>query len=124
MLLFKGKRVTISLNSLEKVPYRPPFPHDHSCDFLSVGLKGGYKEMLFFQPADDLSDKAEVKRGFGNLHFMKNKRAHYITEILGDSALTIFVTWNYLHKPSMIYSPYGYIPTGEFYKREMSGQSA
>jgi hypothetical protein len=93
------------------------FPHNHGCDFVSIGLKGWYSENVFKADAVEDGFVNHMRRRF-NIHRMNNTQLHKIASVSDTPAYTLFITFNYAHKPPLAYGPNGEVETmGEMYTR-------
>jgi hypothetical protein len=114
---FHNSKFTVRVNRITKADDERAFPHNHGCDFISVGLSGWYVENVY--KADDVDAGFRTsKRSRFNVHRMNNTQLHKIAEVSDKPAYTLFVTFNYAHKPPLAYGPNGEVETmGEMYNR-------
>lgn len=108
----KNSRFTVFLHKITSADPEGTYPHDHGCDFFSLGLRGSYVEELFDDPMDQ-SKVRKVKRGTARAHVMRNSQAHRILSLSRDNVYTLFITWNFAHRPAWAYGPEGPMTVGE-----------
>lgn len=112
-----NSRFSVRLNKITVADDERAFPHQHGCDFVSIGLLGSYTEDLY-EMRNVTSPFRRANRGMFNVHRMNNDRLHKIAAVSKRPAYTLFITFNYAHKPPLAYGPNGEVETmGEMYRR-------
>lgn len=114
--IVKNSKFTIFLHKITSADPEGTYPHDHGCDFFSVGLRGSYLEQVFDNPMDQTKFRY-VRRGLGQGHIMRNSQAHRILSLSRDSVYTLFITFNFAHRPAWAYGPDGPMTVGEMAAR-------
>jgi hypothetical protein len=105
--LLKTKRVCVYIHKITTVDPPATYPHNHGCDFISVGLGGWYSEALFDDPTVTPQQAREVRRKRWNVHRMRNTQAHRIVGISGPAVYTLFVAYRLTEEPAHAFDPEG-----------------
>jgi predicted metal-dependent enzyme (double-stranded beta helix superfamily) len=112
-----NSKFTVRVNRITVSDDARAFPHNHGCDFISIGLRGWYAEDVYEAANVEKGSKRHLRAMF-NVHRMNNTQLHKIAAVSEKPAYTLFVTFNYAHKPPLAYGPNGEVETmGEMYRR-------
>ena len=86
--LLKTKRVCVYIHKITTADPPNSWPHDHGCDFISIGLSGWYSEALYDEPRRRPERSRVIVRGPRHGHRMRNAQAHRILHLSGPAVYT------------------------------------